>query len=69
VCGIVKPCSPADTTPVVSFNAIANSEGTGRVPHVRKSVRGPKTMGVAQQSFLLHHSTNLIQGLNIAESL
>ena len=27
---------------------------TGRVPHVRASVRGPKTMGEAQQSLLLY---------------
>jgi hypothetical protein len=32
---------------------VARSEGIGRVPHVRLSVRGPKTMGVAQQSLLL----------------
>jgi hypothetical protein len=29
---------------------IATSKGIGRVPHVRLSVRGPKTMGAARQS-------------------
>jgi hypothetical protein len=29
----------------------------GRVPHVRQGVRGPKTMGEAQQSLLLHLSS------------
>jgi hypothetical protein len=31
-------------------------EGTGRVPHVRPSVRGPKKMGEAPQSHLLNQS-------------
>jgi hypothetical protein len=31
-------------------------KGTGRVPHVRQSVRGPKKMGVALRSLLLESS-------------
>jgi hypothetical protein len=33
---------------------ITTAEGIGRVPHVRRSVRGPKTMGAAQRSLLLN---------------
>ena len=38
-----------------------NAKETGRVPHVRRSVRGPKTMGAAQPS-LLHHRPRITHG-------
>jgi hypothetical protein len=43
-----------DTTDLDRKSSLSNRpEGKGRVPHVRRSVRGPKTMGEAQQSLLL----------------
>ena len=45
MCEIKKRWPPVDTIPAVTINAIAMPEGTGRWPHVRLSVHGPKTMG------------------------
>ena len=45
-------CTPDQTkTPPNNFT------GSGRVPHVRPSVRGLKTTGAAQQTFSLHRPT------------
>jgi hypothetical protein len=49
-----KPLRYVSTTDSCSLTA----KGIGRVPHVRHSVRGPKTVAVAHQTLLFHCLAN-----------
>jgi hypothetical protein len=43
----------SEVPPSLQVCVVAKAEGTGRVPHVRTSVRGPKTVGAALRPLFL----------------